>query len=541
MAQKGRRSLALTHLDLDNIPAVLHRAVKDFPTIEAVTEEDRRLTFADLERCTEEIARALIASGIRPGDRVAIWAPNSLTWILASLGVYSSGAVLVPINTRFKGEEAAHVIRTSGARILFTVTDFLGTDFPALLDRVEGMDLLEETVIIAGPARHGLVAWESFLARGHAVDPGAVVERERSLGGDSVSDLIFTSGTTGAPKGAMLTHGASVRTYLAWSERVGLRRGDRYLVVYPFFHTAGLKSGVLACLLTGATVVPHAVFDVPSVVRRVVEERITVLPGPPTVFLSIMNAPDLASFDLSSVRLAVTGAATTPPEVIRRMRDEMRIGSIVCGYGLTETHGTVTMCHHSDSLEKVATSVGYPLDGVEVRVLDDEDHEVPSGASGEIVVRGFNLMKGYFDDPVATERAFLPGGWLRTGDIGTVDEHGYIRITDRKKDMFVVGGFNAYPAEIEAIMLQHPSVAQVAVIGAPDERLGEVGVAFVIPKGGRRVEEEGLLRWCRERMANYKVPRRIEVVSEFPLNPSGKVMKYRLRELLERDGSPHQS
>jgi acyl-CoA synthetase (AMP-forming)/AMP-acid ligase II len=536
----GRRT-AMTGLrtgarigEAETIPEVMHRGARQFANVEALVEGERRLTFAALEQSVDTVARALVASGIGAGDRVAIWAPNSLAWIVASLGIYSAGAVMVPINTRFKGEEAGHVLRTSGARLLFTVTDFLGTDFPALLEGVENLDGLQDTVVIDGPIRRDQVAWESFLGRAPAVPAAEVRAREAALTTDSTSDIIFTSGTTGAPKGAMLTHGASVRTYRAWAERVGLLENDRYLVVYPLFHTAGLKSGALACLLMGATVVPHAVFDVPSVIRRVVEERITVLPGPPTVFLSIMNDPDLPGFDLSTLRLSVTGAATTPPEVIRRMRDDLHIGSIVCGYGLTETHGTVSMCHHTDSLETVATTVGYPLDGVDVRILGADDSDMPSGQPGEIVVRGFNVMKGYFHDPEATKAAFLDDGWFRTGDIGVIDDHGYIRITDRKKDMFIVGGFNAYPAEIEAIILEHPTVAQVAVIGVPDERLGEVGMAFVIPRPSQTVEEQALIGWCRERMANYKVPRRIKAVSELPLNPSGKVMKFRLREQIDQ-------
>jgi acyl-CoA synthetase (AMP-forming)/AMP-acid ligase II len=518
---------------VETIPQAIRVGARQFADTEALVDDTDRLTFPALEQTVETVARALAASGVGPGDRVSIWAPNSSRWIVASLGIYSAGAVLVPINTRFKGDEAGHILRTSGARLLFAVTNFLGTDFPALLDGVRGLDALEEVVVMDGPVGSNLTSWESFVERSESVSSAEVRGREAALSSDSLSDIIFTSGTTGAPKGAMLTHGASVRTYRAWCDRVGLQQGDRYLVVYPFFHTAGLKSAALACFLAGATVVPHAVFDVPSVMRRVVEERITVLPGPPTVFLSIMNDPDLRQFDLSTLRLSVTGAATTPPEVIRRMRDDLHIGSIVCGYGLTETHGTVSMCHHSDSLETVATTVGYPLDGIQVRVIDSDDHDLPSGQPGEIVVRGFNVMKGYFGDAEATREAFLGEGWLRTGDIGILDDKGYIRITDRKKDMFIVGGFNAYPAEIEALMMQHPGVAQVAVVGIPDERLGEVGMAFVIPRVGQSVGPQDLINWCRERMANYKVPRQVKLVGELPLTPSGKVMKFRLRDQAE--------
>ena len=310
---------------------------------------------------------------------------------------------------------------------------------------------------------------------------------------DDASDIIFTSGTTGKPKGAVLGHGASVRTYLAWSELVGLRRGDRYLVVYPFFHTAGLKSGLLACVLRGATIVPHAVFDVVPVMERVASERITMLPGPPTVFQSILNHPDFASFDLSSLRLSVTGAAIVPVDVIRRMRDELRFETVVTGYGLTETTGTVSMCRHDDAPEVIATTVGRPLPGVSVRIVDDAGQSVAPDDPGEILVRGFNVMKEYFEDPTATKEAIDEEGWLRTGDIGILGQDGNLRITDRKKDMYIVGGFNAYPAEIEGIMVGHPQVGQVAVVGVPDERLGEVGVAFVVPRPGQTVDPDELV------------------------------------------------
>jgi len=517
----------------ENIPSVLHWAAREFDSIEALVDEKERYTYASLEIAVQGVARALIASGVQAGDRVSIWAPNSATWLLTSLGIYAAGAIMVPVNTRFRGSEAGHVLRTSGARILFTVTNFLGADYVAMLDGVEGLNSIEEIVVLDGPVRDGLTSWETFMARAAKTPVADVIDREAAIGPDSTCDIIFTSGTTGAPKGAMLTHGASIRTYIGWRDRVGLQRADRYLVVYPFFHTGGLKSGALACLLTGATVVPHAVFDVPSVMRRVVEERINVLPGPPTVFLSILNDPELPNFDLSSLRLSITGAATTPVEVVRRMRDDLHIEGIVTGYGLTETHGTVSMCHHTDPLDVVAATVGPPLHGIEVRVLDGDDRDLPAGEPGEIVVRGFNVMKGYFNDPGATEAAFFEDSWLRTGDIGILDESGYIHITDRKKDMFIAGGFNAYPAEIEGIMLRHPAVAQVAVIGIPDERLGEVGMAFVIPRPDQTVDETELITWCRDKMANYKVPRRVRLVNELPLNPSGKVMKFRLREQVE--------
>jgi len=514
---------------MQTIPDALARAVDRFGDDEALVDGAVRLSFRQLALQVDRVARALLASDVAPGDRVALWAPNSAEWVIISFAVYAVGAVLVPMNTRYRGEEAGHVLRTSRARLLFTVTDLLGSDLQALLDDVPGLDGIEETVIVTGPVRAGSVSMAAFEARASEAMEAELLRRDAALSGEDASDIIFTSGTTGRPKGAVLAHGASVRTYLAWSELVGLRRGDRYLLVYPFFHTAGLKSGLLACVLRGACMIPHAVFDVAPVMRRVVEERVSMLPGPPTVFQSILNHPDFSSFDLSSLRLSVTGAATVPVEVIRRMREELRFDTVVTGYGLTETTGTVSMCRHDDEPEVIATTVGRPLPGVSVRIVDDDGELVGPGEPGEILVRGFNVMREYFEDPEATRAAIDEEGWLRTGDIGVLGSDGNLRITDRKKDMYIVGGFNAYPAEIEAIMVGHPFVGQVAVIGVPDDRLGEVGAAFIVPRPGHTIDADEFLGWCRDHMANFKVPRTVQVVDSLPLNSTGKVMKFELR------------
>jgi acyl-CoA synthetase (AMP-forming)/AMP-acid ligase II len=510
----------------------LQQAAEHYRDDEALIDGTVRLSFGDLAGLVDQAARALVGSGIEAGDRVALWAPNSIDWVVTSFAVYTVGAVLVPLNTRYRGEEAGHVLRTSRARLLFTVTDLLGSDLVELLVDVAGLESLQEIVVLEGPARPGCTTIAEFMRRASTAHGPEVVRRRAAVKGDDASDIVFTSGTTGKPKGAVLGHGASIRTYLAWSEMVGLRRSDRYLVVYPFFHTAGLKSGLLACVLRGATVIPHAVFDVVSVMERVASERITMLPGPPTVFQSILDHPDFASFDLSSLRLAVTGAAVVPVEVIRRMRDELCFETVVTGYGLTETTGTVSMCRHDDAPEVIASTVGRPLPGVSVRVVDDAGRSVDPDEPGEVLVRGFNVMQEYFEDPKATREAIDQAGWFRTGDIGVLDQDGNLRITDRKKDMYIVGGFNAYPAEIEGIMVGHPQVSQVAVVGIPDERLGEVGVAFVVPCPGQTVDPDELLAWCRDHMANFKVPRSIRVVDALPMNPTGKVMKFQLRAQL---------
>jgi acyl-CoA synthetase (AMP-forming)/AMP-acid ligase II len=281
-------------------------------------------------------------------------------------------------------------------------------------------------------------------------------------------------------------------------------------------------------LLTGTTLLPHLVFDPQTVMRTVQDERITMLPGPPAIYQTILNA-DVSEYDVSSLRLAVTGAAVVPVELVIQMRDQLAFDTVVTGYGLTETTGIVAMCRHDDDPEIIAHTSGRPIPGVEMRIVDTDGNEVPTGEPGEIVTRGYQVMIGYFDDPEATAETIDTDGWLHTGDVGHVDAQGNVTITDRIKDMFIVGGFNAYPAEIEGLMLEHPDVAQVAIVGVPDARMGEVGMAFVVPTLGHTVDPEEVLAWARAHMANYKAPRHLEVVDALPLNASGKVVKFELR------------
>lgn len=527
---------------LGTIPRLVADSAIRHAGIPAIEREDGRrgLDFADLGREAERAARAFLAAGLAPGDRVAIWAPNCPEWILAAIGLQSVGGVLVPLNTRFKGGEAAYILNKSRARLLVTVGEFLGTRYLDLLAN-EDLPHLERRIDLFAPAKEGARApgatkssapqsWADFLASGESVAPEVARERALAVRPDDLADILFTSGTTGQPKGVMCTHEQVLRGYASWTEVVGLRRGDRYLVVNPFFHAFGYKSGWLACILRGATCLPHAVFDVPAVLARVARDRISMLPGPPTLYQSILMHPDRQQFDLSCLRLAVTGAAAIPVELVRRMREELGFETVVTGYGLTEACGIATMCRSTDDPETIATTAGRAIDDVEVRCVDPDGKEVPRGSAGEVVIRGYNVMKGYFEDEAQTRETIDREGWLHTGDIGVMDAQGNLRITDRMKDMFINGGFNCYPAEIESILYAHPDVGQAAVIGIPDERMGEVGMAFVVPRPGATPTPESIIAWSREHMANYKVPRRVAIVDALPLNASGKVQKFLLRE-----------
>jgi acyl-CoA synthetase (AMP-forming)/AMP-acid ligase II len=510
------------------IPRLVQAAAARFNDAAAIEDGDIRLSFANLHAAGLRACRAFCAAGIAPGDRVGIWAPNIAEWIVAAIGLQSAGAVLVTLSTRFKGAEAAYVLRKSRARIVCTVGEFLGTNY---IEALQGHDLpdLERIVALRGAA-DGAISWSEFVAAGRNVPEAEAEARAAAVSGDDLSDLIFTSGTTGNPKGVMTSHAQNLRAFEVWSDVVGLRAGDRYLIINPFFHSFGYKAGWLACLLRGATSLPHAIFDVPAVLERVGTERISVLPGPPTLYQSILAHPDRAKYDLSNLRLAVTGAAPTPVELIHRMRDELGFETIITGYGLTETCGIVSMCRYDDDPETIATTSGRAIPGVEVRCVDPRGAEVARGEPGEVVVRGYNVMRGYFDDDAETAATIDADGWLHTGDIAVMDERGYLRITDRIKDMFIVGGFNCYPAEIENLMFGSGQFAQVAVIGVPDERQGEVGMAFVVPAPGKDVTPQSVISWCRENMANYKVPRAVEVVDALPTNAAGKVTKFELRK-----------
>jgi acyl-CoA synthetase (AMP-forming)/AMP-acid ligase II len=516
-----------------SIPGLVRARAADFEDQEALADDGgaRRWSFRELETMMLRSTRAAIAAGLEPGDRASVWAPNRHEWIAAALGVLGAGGVLVPLNTRFKGAEAAYVLGKARARMLFTVTDFLDTDYVAML-RDAGADLpsLEQIVVLRGTAPAGTVAFDEYLTAGKHVTDGDALARLDAIGSDDLSDIIFTSGTTGRPKGAMVTHGQSLRVYEAWTDVIGLREGDRYLIVNPFFHTFGYKAGWMSCILRGATIVPFQVFDVPKVLDAVQRERISVLPGPPTLLQGILDFPDRASYDLSSLRLTVTGAAAVPVKLIERLRDEMTFETIITGYGLTETTGTAAMCRHDDDPETIANWSGRAIPDTELRTVDDSGAAVAAGEPGEVVVRGYHVMRGYFEEPDETAATIDPDGWLHTGDIGVMDGRGYVRITDRKKDMFIVGGFNAYPAEIENLLLHNDELAQAAVVGVPDPRLGEVGMAFVVPRPGVSIDPDRVISWARQNMANFKVPRYVEVVDALPLNASGKVLKYELRD-----------
>lgn len=524
-------------LECGTIPNALRQTARRLPDTEALVAEDGRRSFGELDEDMHDAVRAVLALGVQPGDRVVLWGPNSGRWLLAALGILGAGAVLVPLNTRFKGEEAAYVLRKSGAGLLFATTDFLDSDYLGMLRAADpDLEVLRtgRTIVLSGPSTVGELEWSEFLSGGSAVAHADAVAAIDAVGPDALSDIMFTSGTTGHPKGVQLTHGQSLRAHGFYSKLMGFRAGDRYLIIPPFFHTFGYKAGWMACLLHGVTILPQRTFDIDEVLDTLERERVSILFGPPTVFQGVLDSPRRASADLSALRMTMAASTLVPPQLLERIRDELRPESMWSGYGLTEATSLVTTTVADDDFDHLATTVGRPALDVEVRVVDDDGADLPRGEPGEIVVRGFNVMAGYWGEPERTAETIDADGWLHTGDIGTLDEQGYLRITDRKKDMILVGGFNVYPAEVERILGRYEGLESISVVSAPDDRLGEVPVAFLVASPGATIDETAFLAWARERIANFKCPRRGHVIEHLPRNASMKVLKNELR-LLARD------
>ena len=502
------------------IPHAAARAAARWGDAPAVIENGETWSFSRLWEQCRAAASALLARGVGEGDRIAIWAPNSREWVVAAVGAMTCGATIVPLNTRLKGIEAGDILRRTGARLLFTVSDFLGIDYPALL-AAEALPGLAETVLLD----QGFAA---FLASGAGADDPAVATALASVTADHVSDIIFTSGTTGVPKGVMMTYGRVIPQAGVWIRNTGLSEGERYLIVNPFFHSFGFKVGWVACLLSGATMLPMPQFDVHAAIAVIEGLRVNFMPGPPTIFQMLLAEKERHPFDSSSLRGGTTGAATVPPVLVTRIREELGMTDIITAYGMTECVN-ITSCVPGDSAETIAQTCGRAIPGNEVRIAGPGGEELPRGETGEIHVRGQGVMLGYLDDPQATADAIDAQGWLHTGDVGTMDEAGYVRITDRLKDMYISGGFNVYPAEVEKLLANHPAIAMAAVVGMPDERMGEVGKAYIVTRADAGADPDEIIAWCRASMANYKVPRCVELVADLPRNAAGKVLKTALR------------
>ena len=513
----------MKNLSSFTIPALIKHQAEKFGSKPALISDHETISFLELDKLSTNIAAHLIDLNILPGDRVAIWAPNINEWVLAAIAIHKVGGVLVPINTRMKGREAAYILNNSESKILFSLKTFLGTDYFKLLENEDLPYLKYQISFDEIEATDSKILFSTLKENTLDVQLPEVIETD-------MADIIFTSGTTGKPKGVISSHLQNIKVFDYWSTYIGLNENDRYLIVNPFFHTFGYKAGWLASVMRGVTAYPCPVFDADQIIQIINKEKISMLPGPPTLYQSILTSQLIETMDISSLRLGVTGAASIPIQLIKDMKETLGFETVITAYGLTESTGVVTMCTPDDDYETIATTSGCAIADVEVKCVNQDNQEVPAGEPGEILVRGYNITQGYFNNEEATQEAIDSDGWLHTGDIGILDTNGYIKITDRSKDMFIVGGFNAYPAEIENILCDHPAISQAAVIGIEDERMGEVAKAFVLLKPNQDLDADSLLQWSKDNMANYKVPREVEFVRELPTNAAGKIMKYLLKD-----------
>jgi fatty-acyl-CoA synthase len=496
---------------------------------EAMIDSTRRLTWDDVRDQVREQARGLIALDVRAGDHVAVWLPNWIEWVLTWFACAHVNAVVIPVNTRYRSREVQHVLDNSGARLLITVDAFAGIDHLEMLDTLE-LGELRETIVLGDRVPAGALSWDALLGGAAAVSEATLQERAGSVDPDDPTIIVYTSGTTGRPKGAVHSH-RILRNEHAISEAMDIGADSRILEHMPFFHVAGGFTGILPPIITGAAMVFLDRWDPEAALDLIDRERITVFSGIPTHFIDLIDHPRRLEYDLSSLHTGWIGGANNPPAVLAAVSTVLGMDAVLPVYGMTETTSITTIPALDDPPELVWTGKGRPVSDIEVTVVDLETGaQLDAGAEGEVCVRGHLVMQGYYRDQEATAAAIDADGWFATGDLGVLDENGYLEITGRKSDMFIVGGANVYPAEVEGVLIEHPQVKLVCVVGTPHERLGEVGVAFVQPLRAGVLDVEDLLRFARAGLAGFKVPHTISVVDEMPLTSTGKIERFRLRE-----------
>ena len=539
------------------IPERLTSIAARYPNGEAVVAlpQQRRLTFAQLTREVDRIARGLLGLGFTKGERIGIWSTNNLEWLLLQLATARIGAILVNINPAYRPRELAYALQRAEVQGLFTIPAFHSSNYlrmlteliPALqtvpadepvsaphlpaLRRVMVYDPADPAVTPRPAAGFG--TWGDLLAAAEGVDAGTLEETSASLDPDDAINIQFTSGTTGFPKAVLLTHHNLLNN--AWFSALAMHfgPGDRLCVPVPFYHCFGMVLANLLCLSVGAcAVIPCEHFDPLAVLQAVQSERCTAIHGVPTMFIAELDHPHFAELDLTSLRTGIMAGAPCAPALMRRVMERMHCREILIGYGQTEASPLTHLTSRDDSLERRTETVGRNLPHQEVKVVSiDSGRTLPLGDTGEICFRGYHVMPGYYGDPEATAKTIDDRGWLHSGDLGSMDAEGYVRITGRLKEMIIRGGENIYPREIEEVIFTHPKVAQVAVFGVPDDYYGEEIMAWVQPRAGEALGEEELRAHCREGLAHYKVPRYIWLVDEFPMTVTGKLQKFRMREM----------
>src|SRR4051794_33351794 len=518
----------------ETIGANLERTVARFGDRDAVVSchQDVRLSYAEFDDAVNRLASGLIAAGIAKGDRVGIWAPNCVEWLLVQFATAKAGAILVNINPAYRTHEVEYALRQSGVKLLVSAPAFKTSDYRAMIDEVRGgLTDLQAVVYVASPE------WDELAAT--PVDTDGVRARMTELAFDDPINIQYTSGTTGFPKGATLSHHNILNNGFFVAELCDYTEADRVCLPVPFYHCFGMVMGNLGAVTHGSCIViPAPGFDAEATLRAVAGERCTSLYGVPTMFIAELDHPDFASFDLTSLRTGIMAGSPCPVEVMKRVQRDMHMSEVGICYGMTETSPVSTQTRGDDSLERRVSTVGRPGPHIEVKIVDpDTGLVVPCGEAGEFCTRGYSVMLGYWNEPEKTAEAIDAARWMHTGDLATMDEEGYCNIVGRIKDMVIRGGENVYPREIEEFLYSHPDVSDVSVVGVPDERFGEELCAFVVARSGTSPSEDDIRDYCRSRLAHYKVPRYVVFTDGFPMTVTGKVQKFKMREdAIERLG-----
>ncbi|KAF1067955.1 MAG: 3-[(3aS,4S,7aS)-7a-methyl-1,5-dioxo-octahydro-1H-inden-4-yl]propanoyl:CoA ligase [Pseudomonas citronellolis] len=542
---RGRQDTPLLAMTLG---AAFDDTVARFGPREALISRHQglRYSWSSLAEAVERTARAFLTLGLRPGERLGIWAPNCAQWCITQFASAKVGAVLVNINPAYRANELEYVLRQSGCRWLVCASAFKTSDYHGMLtsllpelasshpSELASARLPELAGVISldeqPPA--GFLPWDQLPQRAAAISPAQLHEREALLQFDDPINIQYTSGTTGFPKGATLSHHNILNNGLMVGESLGLSEHDRVVIPVPLYHCFGMVMGNLGCLTHGSTIIyPGAGFDAEATLQAVAEERGTALYGVPTMFIAELDHPRRSEFDLSSLRTGIMAGATCPIEVMRRVIEQMHMAQVQIAYGMTETSPVSLQTGPDDDLEIRVTTVGRTQPHLESKIVDGEGRIVGRGVTGELCTRGYSVMLGYWNDPEATREAIGASRWMRTGDLAVMDEAGNVRIVGRSKDMIIRGGENIYPREIEEFLYTHAAVADAQVIGVPDERYGEELVAWIRLHPGHALDEDSLRGFCKARIAHFKVPRYFRFCEEFPMTVTGKVQKFRMREI----------
>jgi fatty-acyl-CoA synthase len=513
----------------ETIGANLDRTIERFGDRDALIscQQGRRYTYSELGGAVDELARALMAAGIERGDRLGIWSPNRAEWVLVQYATAKAGVILVNINPAYRTTELEYALKQSGCRMLVSAPAFKSSDYRAMVEEVRpGIPELEQVVFLEGED------WDALLAGADRVGQDQLEARGRELAPHDPINIQYTSGTTGFPKGATLTHHNILNNAFYIGEGCRYTEADRVCIPVPFYHCFGMVLGNLACTTHGAAIViPAPAFEPEATLAAVAGEGCTSLYGVPTMFIAMLGHKSFSDYDYSSLRTGIMAGSPCPVEVMKQVIDRMHMSEVCICYGMTETSPVSTQTAHDDPLDKRVGTVGRVHPRVEIKIIDPESGTtVARGVSGELCTRGYSVMSGYWNDPERTAEAIDADGWMHTGDLATMDEEGYLNIVGRIKDMVIRGGENIYPREIEEFLHSHPEVADVQVIGVPDERYGEELMAWVVPQPGASPDTDELREFCRGRIAHYKIPRYVKLVDEFPMTVTGKVQKFKMVE-----------